>query len=68
MGSRKRATSMSTAQLAAISFLSLYPRLCSCEIAEGDTPFSLGAAALMWAGFRLEDDALRSPCVVVEVG
>ncbi|HHY12556.1 MAG TPA: hypothetical protein GX529_07985 [Firmicutes bacterium] len=67
-GSGKKATSMSTAQLAAISFLGLYPRLFPCEISEGDTPFSLGAAALMWAGFMPEEDAIRSPCVVVKAG
>ena len=67
-GSGKKANGISTAQLAAISFLRLYPRLCPCELAEGDTLFSLGAAALMWAGFRFEENALRSPCVVVKAG
>jgi hypothetical protein len=59
---------VSKAQLAAASFLNSYPRLYPQETAEGDIPLSLGAAALMWAGFRLDEDALRSPCVVVRAG
>lgn len=62
------APGINAAQAAAISFLNLYPRLCAPELAEGDAAFSLAAAVLMWAGFSLEENALRSPCIVVEVG
>lgn len=62
------APGINAAQAAAISFLNLYPRLCGPELAESDAAFSLAAAALMWAGFSLEENALRSPCIVVEVG
>ena len=53
------------AELAARSFLRLYPRLPIPEIAEDSSPFSLACAALMWAGYRINREALHSPCVVV---
>lgn len=59
---------VSKSQLAAESFLNSYPRLWPQKTAENDVPFSLGAAALMWAGFNLGQDALRSSCVVVRAG
>jgi hypothetical protein len=59
---------VSKSQVAAASFLNHYPRLYPQETAEGDVPLSLGTAALMWAGFNLGQDALRSRCVVVRAG
>jgi len=54
------------AELAARSFLRLYPRMPVPEISEGSVPFSLAAAALMWAGFPVSREALYSPCVTVK--
>ena len=53
------------AEVATRSFLRLYPRLPIPEIAEDSSPFSLACAALMWAGYRINREALHSPCVVV---
>lgn len=54
------------AELAARSFLRLYPRMPVPEISEGSVPFSLAAAALMWAGFPVSRETLYSPCVTVK--
>jgi len=53
------------AEVAASSFLRLYPRLPIPEVNEDRSPFSLACAALMWAGYRINPKALHSPCVVV---
>ena len=66
VGERNIQRRVSNAELAARSFLTLYPRLPAPEISKDSTPFSMAAAALMWAGFQVNREVLSSPCVVVK--
>jgi hypothetical protein len=64
-GDSKVLSHQGDAEVAARAFLGHYPDIGEASLVKCSSPLSLAATAMNWAGFQMEGEALRMPCVVI---
>lgn len=67
-GGSKALTHEGDAEVAARAFLGCYPDRVEESMVTCESPLSLAATAMNWAGFHLEQEALGMPCIVLGAG